>query len=830
MSDTNSSITFGILTDYVADYHRQILNGIQSTLEQAGLNSIVFVGTDLDSKNLPESADRLFIEANAAYDLISPRLNGLIALAGSMGPTLSDDQLLGFFARFAPLPLVSVGRVLPGIPSVIAHSSSGMRALMRHLILDCGYRRFAFMRGFVGEPDSDAREQAFRDALLEHHLEVRESDLLTGDYYSHRAHEVTRDWLLGDQTGDHANAGKPIVDVIVSASDDMAFGILRALEEAGVNVPEDVAVTGYDDIELARTSLPPLTTVRQPLFELGVQAAHLLLERWRNGSLDPAGQVFDLPSTLVLRESTQATLAAHTRNTAALEQQDLNGLETLRDQFRHSIQNPTETGQSFLRSWRDWMRATKTPERGPRHWQDMLGGLLAEIPTQLEPEAARQAMSLWGRAHALTLNEAQAARQHQQLLNEHSGLGWFHDLDFVLMSEASIPAVIRNLIPFLPQLGLSRLQVALFEQPCATISETAHLVLDYRHGLAQDFDGNPFPTSNLLPASMPSGFHGHQYLQPLFVNDQQYGWMIFEIADRHWFSFEAMYQTLSNAIHNAEQAKRLQDYTQRLEERIEERTEELVKQAALTLENAGLNTQLREQLARVEHSQRLAVEAEERTRREIAEFLHGQVQTRLLLAWNQLSDYPDLPDQAARAALVKNVCEDLERIRETDVRQASHVLHPTVIRMGLVSACRSLASRIAEVLPVKIEVAPEFQSLDLIGKSQLPEDVRLIAYRVIEEAIGNTLRHANATRVTLRFSRIARDAFEVVIQDDGCGFDPSLPHAGLGFASIDARVHAVRGTWQVVSRIDGPTKLVVRLPLEPNESLRSVNHVDDSHS
>jgi signal transduction histidine kinase len=122
------------------------------------------------------------------------------------------------------------------------------------------------------------------------------------------------------------------------------------------------------------------------------------------------------------------------------------------------------------------------------------------------------------------------------------------------------------------------------------------------------------------------------------------------------------------------------------------------------------------------------------------------------------------------------------------------------------------------VLPVKIEVAPEFQTLDLIGKSQLPEDVRLIAYRVIEEAIGNTLRHANATRVTLRFSRIARDAFEVVVQDDGRGFDPSLPHAGLGFASIDARVHAVRGVWNIHSHIGGPTALTVRFPLESDQA------------
>jgi signal transduction histidine kinase len=244
--------------------------------------------------------------------------------------------------------------------------------------------------------------------------------------------------------------------------------------------------------------------------------------------------------------------------------------------------------------------------------------------------------------------------------------------------------------------------------------------------------------------------------------------------------------------------------------------ESFAKQAALTLENALLNAQLRDQLSRLEHSQRLAVEAEERTRREIAEFLHGRVQTRLLLAWNQLSDYPDSPNETSRAALVKSVCDDLERIRETDVRQASHVLHPSVIRMGLVSACRSLASRMVEVLSIQIEVSPGFTDLDVIGKSKLPADVRLIAYRVIEEAIGNTLRHAKASRVKLNFSRVEQDTFEVVIQDDGCGFDPSVPHAGLGFASIEARVHAVHGFWNIDSQMGGPTELVVRLPLEPS--------------
>jgi DNA-binding LacI/PurR family transcriptional regulator/signal transduction histidine kinase len=842
-------ITFGILTDYVADYHRQILRGIQTTLERAGFGSVVFVGTDLTSTNLTSAgltstnltSAGFFTEANATYDLISPRLTGLIALSGSMGPTLSDTELLGFFARFAPLPLVSVGRVLPDVPSVISHSASGMTALMQHLIDDCGYTRFAFMRGFVGEPDSDARERVLRQVLLANGLELQDDNVLTGEYFAQRAYGATRDWLLQhhmghDHTG-HDHTGQ--VQVIVSASDDMALGILQALEEAGINVPEDMALTGFDDIAISSQTLPSLTTVRQPLFELGVRAAQMLLESWCGRTVD---LVADLPSKLVLRESSRPILKSITAPISApisapsaevklesvnlpeldLPELDLPGLEALRDQFKHAVNHPGETGQSFLRTWRDWMRSDQIPDHGPRFWQDVLRFLLTDIPTRLEPQAVPRAVSLWGRAHSLTLSEGQVLQQRRQL-NEQGGLGWLHDFDDALMLDANIPAVMRNLIRYLPDLGIERCYVALFETYGPNVCETAHLVLAYEDGQGLPLDSTVFASRNLLPANLQDRLSRPLYLQPIFLNDEQYGFMTFGLSLEHSLYFETLRQVLSGGIHNAVQAKRLGEYTTLLEDRVQERTEQLAQQTALTLENAHLNAQLRDQLARIDHSQRLAVEAEERTRREIAEFLHGQVQTRLLLAWNQLCDYPSTPEDA-RAQLVQNVRDDLERLRKTDVRQASHVLHPSVIRMGLVSATRSLASRMTEVLPVQIEVSDEFAALDKFGAGRLLEDVRLIAYRVIEEAIANTLKHAKATRVTLHFSQVSSDAFEVIIRDDGQGFDPSQAdsqadsqvHRGLGFASIDARVHAVQGFWQVTSRVGGPTEVTVRLPLAPD--------------
>ena len=564
-----NNITFGILTDYVADYHRQIIRGIQMTLGQAGHSSVVFIGTDLNQRNLPEMGEDS-TGANTAYDLISPHLSGVIALAGSMGPTLNDNDLLGFFARFAPLPLVSVGRVLSGIPSVVSQHPSGMRDLMRHLIEGCGHRRLAFMRGFPGEPDSDAREQVFRDALIEHNLELREQDVLTGEYFSNKAYEAARDWLRGN------TPAEMFAEVIVCANDDMAFGVLQALEEAGLNVPEDMAVSGFDDLEQSRHNLPSLTTVRQPMFELGVQAAQRMLEQIHGLS---SQAVTDLPSALMVRESTQK-LRTSSHALEAVPSEDPPGLETLREQFTRSVQQPAETGQSFLRAWRTWMRSDPIQNQGPRLWQDVLQRLLTEMPTEtsasLEPQTSKKALTLWGRAQAMTVSEGQVLQQRYRLYQQ-TGMSWFHNygFDIALMSDANIPALIRNIARFLPELGLNRCYVALFETFGPSICDTAHLVLSFGHGQVMPLDATPFPSRNLMPASMQDHLNEHLHLQPIYVNDQQYGWMMVETSDQIGFYFEALHQTLCSGIHNVVQAKRLQDYTGILETRISERTQAL---------------------------------------------------------------------------------------------------------------------------------------------------------------------------------------------------------------------------------------------------------------
>src|SRR5437764_12653860 len=103
-----------------------------------------------------------------------------------------------------------------------------------------------------------------------------------------------------------------------------------------------------------------------------------------------------------------------------------------------------------------------------------------------------------------------------------------------------------------------------------------------------------------------------------------------------------------------------------------------------------------------------SIAAEERLRREISELLHSRVQSKLLVVWHRLGDALKLieSDPTSAAVLVREVRDEVDRIREKEVRQASHLLHPSIIRVGLVPAVRSLATRYEDYYRIVLDIDP----------------------------------------------------------------------------------------------------------------------------
>lgn len=191
-----------------------------------------------------------------------------------------------------PLPVVFVGRpratMDASLTSVDSDHYGGGRLAARAL-LEAGRRRLATVAGPAGYAPADERARGFRDELAA--WDVAPGPVAHGTFSMSSGAAAAAAVLRRD----------PALDGLFAGSDLMAVGALRVLESGGRRVPADVSVVGFDDTVVAETCDPPLTSVRQPLRELGARAAALVLDVLRDPDAAPRHVV--LPTSLTIRES-----------------------------------------------------------------------------------------------------------------------------------------------------------------------------------------------------------------------------------------------------------------------------------------------------------------------------------------------------------------------------------------------------------------------------------------------------------------------------------------------------------------------------------------------
>jgi signal transduction histidine kinase len=250
---------------------------------------------------------------------------------------------------------------------------------------------------------------------------------------------------------------------------------------------------------------------------------------------------------------------------------------------------------------------------------------------------------------------------------------------------------------------------------------------------------------------------------------------------------------------------------------LEDRVEERVREFKRTNERLQVEvSQRRKAEEELNRSRFRMASAEEGLRKEIAEMLHGKVQTSLLVAWHRLGECEGLleKDPSEAKALLQEIREELDRIREREVREASHSLHPSVIRVGLLPAVRTLLESFEGEFKVSLDGAEEVVRLDDVLTNRIPEPVRLVAYRVLQEGLSNIRRHAGAKSLAVSVSIGPEGDLIVTVVDDGQGFDVEKTDQGLGLSSIADRVAVAGGEWQIKSTPGHGTTLMVKLPLE----------------
>ncbi|HEY6065670.1 MAG TPA: substrate-binding domain-containing protein, partial [Thermoanaerobaculia bacterium] len=259
--------------DLYGEFFSELIRGIDSCARESGYHVLVS-GSHSDSG-----------EIEAVLRATRGRVDGLIV----MSPDL-DARMLKKNPHDG-LPIVLLNGNGRRFDSIHVDNYGGALAMVRHLT-GRGHRRIAHLSGPAGNRDAAERLRGYRDAMRSVSGHTARDLVIEGDF-----REAT-----GYRAGGRLLEAKSLPSAVFAGNDAMAIGLLAAFQEAGVRVPHDVAVAGFDDIPIARFMTPALSTVRVPIAELGAMATRRLLQHLSA----PNGRAVrheTLATTLVVRDS-----------------------------------------------------------------------------------------------------------------------------------------------------------------------------------------------------------------------------------------------------------------------------------------------------------------------------------------------------------------------------------------------------------------------------------------------------------------------------------------------------------------------------------------------
>ena len=272
---TRTTHTIGLLLpDLHGEFFSEVIRGIDGAARHRGYHLLV---SGFHSERS---------EMNAMLDAVRGRVDGLIVMAPDRGAAATNGEV--------PVPLVRLNSE-KGAAAINIDNFGGAVAMVRHLA--SRYRRIAFIRGPERNADAAERLRGYRRAMHELGLQPQE---YSGDFTEEGGYQAAREIVLRQD----------LPEVIFAANDSMAIGALRALREAAVLVPGQVALAGFDDIPIARYVTPALTTVNVEISELGRRAFEMLLDEIDSRSPKQRHEKF--PTRLVVRESCGSNLGVPT--------------------------------------------------------------------------------------------------------------------------------------------------------------------------------------------------------------------------------------------------------------------------------------------------------------------------------------------------------------------------------------------------------------------------------------------------------------------------------------------------------------------------------------
>ncbi|WP_261130309.1 LacI family DNA-binding transcriptional regulator [Bacillus sp. Marseille-Q3570] len=261
-----------ILSDLSGPYYSELINGVQTVAMTNGYDLIA-------CNSMGDT------QSTAVKFLKEKRVDGVIILAHNV----SDETILESAREGFPIVVLDRHLVHDHVLQVEVDNWQGGFLATEHLI-EKGHRKIGFISGPSNSHDNSLRFRGYEAALEKHGLPYTSKWKISGDFTRESGYRATKMLI----------AQNDLPEGIFYANDEMAIGGLQAFKERGVRVPDDVSIVGFDDIQLAEFVEPPLSTIRQPKYEAGALAVHLIFQQLSKEKVEP---YYKLSTELIERES-----------------------------------------------------------------------------------------------------------------------------------------------------------------------------------------------------------------------------------------------------------------------------------------------------------------------------------------------------------------------------------------------------------------------------------------------------------------------------------------------------------------------------------------------
>ncbi|MBN1410856.1 MAG: GGDEF domain-containing protein [Spirochaetales bacterium] len=554
-------------------YLAQLLDGAISASNEHDVNLYLFPGLGL---NAPYPETRQY---NVVFEFSNKNcLDGLLVASGMICNTISDKDLNIYYERYSPLPVLSIGILMNNIPSITVDNKSGIIQGISHLVVTHNKKRILYIGGPRKNQEAMIRLKAFKDGLVLYKIPYREEFILEGDFRFNSGYVCMMEFI---------KKYKVTFDSVLAANDEMALGCIKALTECRVKVPQEVAVIGFDDIEAAELNLPPLTTVRQPVFEIGQKALELVLKAVNNEEIEHNTV---LRTNLIVRNSCGClsdslkfidrniirtgefgnkikSINRQNRETVfnslvkSLHVSNRKKMTDLiigcEDIIRKNPQSPTLFNELFP-MFQTFLQIQLSYDPDVNKWHNFISLLREYILLQFggDKDSRIRIETLFHEIRTqitLLIHQSQALLRFE-LADDLRNLNSF-------ISQLSSSLVMKEILGSI-QNDLERADIkscffAFYDKEIPNTAgmiwkqpEKASIIMAYddQEMISCYPDTIPFPVINLLPEGMLKDRRYTLVVKPLFFMEEQFGFMLFELGQRMGIVYETLWLEMSAAL------------------------------------------------------------------------------------------------------------------------------------------------------------------------------------------------------------------------------------------------------------------------------------------